>query len=501
MASFSDVLATANAIADLESASSILSWDQETYMPSGGAPWRAEQLATLSTIAHRLRTSREFKELLDELSIEARNGAASLEPWQAAIVRETSKDVERSLKLPEEHVGELARETARGHETWKEARRQSNFSVFAPSLGRLVKLKREEADYLGYDADPYDALIDLYEPGMTMTVLRPVLERLRAGTFELLDRVRAAATAIDDSPLYQRYDGDKQLAFARQIIDALGYDFGRGRVDLAAHPFCTTFAVDDVRLTTRILENDLRSCLFGLIHEAGHGMYEQGIDPRLARTLAGSGVSMGIHESQSLFWENMIGRSYPFWTWAYPQLQSTFPETLANVGLDQFYRAINVVKPSLIRIEADDLTYNLHISIRMEIENALINGVLDVPDVPARWNALYEEYLGIAPSNDAEGCLQDIHWSFAGFGYFPSYTIGKLYAAMFYEDARRAIPDLEEQISRGRFNELLAWLRSSIHFHGKGVPAAELVNQVSGRGLTEEPFLAHNRRKIDLLYT
>ncbi len=470
-------------------------------MPTGGAASRAEQLATLSTVAHRMRTSPAFKEVIDVLAAGIDSGDTTLEPWQAAVVTETKKEVERSMKLPEHHVGDLARETARGHETWKEARRTSNFSAFAPSLESLVALKRDEAGYLGYEDDPYDALIDLYEPGMKVSVLRPVFDRLRAGTIELLDRVRSAARGIDDSVLYRPYDGNKQLAFAQQIVASLGYDFTRGRVDLAAHPFCTSFAVDDVRLTTRILENDLRSCLFGLIHEAGHGMYEQGVDPRFARTVAAGGVSMGIHESQSLFWENMIGRGLPFWSWAYPQLQALFPENLSQTGVEDFYRAINAVKPSLIRIEADDLTYNLHIIIRMELEHALINGTLDVADIPARWNSMYEEYLGITPPDDADGCLQDVHWSFAGFGYFPSYTLGKLYAASFYETAKSSVGDLEDKIARGEFGDLLDWLRRSIHVYGKSIPAPELAERVAGIGLTEEPFLAHNRRKIDLLYS
>lgn len=502
MSTFDDFLNTAHSISDLETALSVLGWDQETYMPPAGATFRAEQLATLSTLAHRMRTSSEYRSMIDELSNGVASGdpAFSLDSWQRAIVRESAREASRSLKLPESHVANLARATARSHESWKISRAQSDFSKFESSLAELVELKRNEAEFLGYEEDPYDALIDLYEPGMRISALRPVFDRLRDGTLELLQTVHESGVQVNDSILYESYDRDLQLEFARAIVRALGFEFDRGRVDLSTHPFCTSFSADDVRLTTRIEENDLRSCLFGLIHEAGHGMYEQGIDPRLARTVAGSGVSMGMHESQSLLWENVIGRGLPFWTWAYPKLKTTFPRVLDSYDITDFYRAINAVKPSLIRIEADDLTYNLHIIIRVEIEHDLINGSLGVHDVPARWAALMHEYLGVVPPNDAEGCLQDVHWSFAGFGYFPSYTLGKLYAASFYQTALGSIANLEARIGRGEFAELREWLRSSIHVWGKCHSTTEIVERVTGGGLTEEPFLAYNRRKIELLY-
>jgi len=498
MTNFESFLATSNTIADLDAASAVLGWDQETYMPSGGARFRAEQLATLSTIAHRLKTSSEYRDLIR--AIQNDSEALPSDDWRSAIVRVTSRDVDKAAKLPEAHVGELVRTTTMSQEAWKEARTQNDFSVFAPLLERLVELKRVEVDYLGYADDPYDALIDLYEPGMTVSVLRPVFERLREGTVRLLDRIVESGIVIDDSVLYRRYDPDMQLAFAREVVGAMGFDYSRGRIDLSTHPFCTTFGVGDVRLTTRVYPDDLRSCLFGLIHEAGHGMYEQGVDDRYSRTVVSAGTTMGIHESQSLFWENMIGRGRPFWNWAFPRLKRLFGDVLAGVDTEHFHRAINAVKPSLIRIEADDLTYNLHIMIRFEIEHALINGHLNVSDIPDVWNARMQEYLGITPPGDADGCLQDVHWSFAGFGYFPSYTLGKLYAAMFYESALAALPNLEDQIGQGNFKPLLEWLRSSIHVWGRSRSAAEIVADVTGGSLSEVPFLAYNSRRVERLY-
>lgn len=492
---------SSHTIADLESASSVLGWDQETYMPSGGTEYRAEQIATLSSLAHRIRTSREYVEMLAELRGGTVSGSGeSLAPWQQAIVRESARESDRAAKLPEEHVASLARATTLAQEAWKRSRAENDFSVFAPQLRHLVDLKRQETEYIGYSGHPYDALVDLYEPGMNVATLRPVFDRLKLGTVDLLRQVTSSGVNVDDSVLYTSYDSERQLAFARETIAALGFNFQNGRVDLSSHPFCTTFAVSDVRLTTRVFPNDLRSCLFGLIHEAGHGMYEQGIDSRYARTVVATGVSMGIHESQSLLWENMIARSRSFWRWAFPRLQSAFHAQLAGTDEVDFYRAINVVKPSLIRIEADDLTYNLHILLRFEIEQALIGGELEVDAIPARWNDMMEEYLGLRPQADADGCLQDVHWSFAGFGYFPSYTLGKLYAAMFYQKAQDEIPELESRIERGDFSPLLTWLREAIHVWGKSRSARDIVMSITGGELSEIPFLQHNRRKIADVY-
>lgn len=494
--SFDHFLESTRTIADLDAANAVLSWDQETNMPPAASEGRAEQLATLSGVAHRMRTAPDYTGLLDEL----RRDGAGLEDWQQAAVRETARDIDRAAKLPEKHVSTLARESALAHDAWKKARAASDFSLFRNNLRALVELKRREAELVGYGAHPYDALLDIFEPGMTVATLRPIFSRLLDGTRELLAKVKESGTTVDSSMLHRSFDAEKQMRFSHDTVAALGFDFSAGRVDLAAHPFCTSFGIRDVRLTTRIYPDDLRSCLFGLIHEAGHGMYEQGFDPMLARTPLASGISMGIHESQSLFWENMIGRSHEFWTWAYPRLQATFPDQLSDVDLESFYRAVNVVEPSHIRVEADELTYNLHIMLRFEIETGLIDGSIEVDDVPAIWNKRTEEYLGITPENDAIGCLQDIHWSFAGFGYFPSYTLGKLYAAMLREAIVKDLPNVTTQIESGDFSAILEWLREKLHRWGKRKTASEVISDICGATLSERPFLEYNARKVARVY-
>lgn len=495
---FQRYLEKTRTLADLSAAVAVLGWDQETYMPDGAAYGRAEQISTLSALVHQMTVDSDYGDLVRSLH-DASNGNG-LEEWQKASVSESARDLEMAAKLPEEHVREFARATSLAQHSWKQARSEKNYALFADALTHLVELKRREAEYLGYQENPYDALIDQFEPGMTAAQLKPVFTRLREGTKVLLDRIAGAANKPDDAILFTDFNKEKQLAYSREMVAKLGFNFGTGRVDLSAHPFCTSFGMTDVRLTTRIFNDDLRSCLFGLIHEAGHGMYEQGVDPAYARTPLASGTSMGIHESQSLFWENMIARSESFWQWAFPSLQSTFPEPLASLDAYEFFRAINVVKPSFIRIESDELTYNLHIVTRFEIEDALINGQISVADVPELWNSKMQEYLGITPANDAEGCLQDVHWSFGGFGYFPSYTLGKLYAAMFYRQLKREMPDLESQIAAGRFTDILAWLREKIHRWGKSKRSATLVMEICNEPLSETAFLDYMTGKVERVY-
>ncbi len=494
---FNTFLQKSRTLMDLGAASSVLNWDQETYMPNGAAQARAEQQATIDTLIHQLTVSPDYTELLGRLG---EVSGEELEGWQIAAIREAVRSHDRASKLPEEFVGEVSRAQSLAQHTWKRARAEKNFEIFAPSLTHLVELKRRTAEYYGYKESPYDALIDLYEPGMTAAELKPIFDRLRVGTQRLLKKIADSGSDLNDAILFTDYDQARQLEFGKRVIERLGFSFETGRVDLSAHPFCTSFGPSDVRLTTRVYRDDLRSCLFGLIHEAGHGMYEQGFDPKLTRTELAAGISMGIHESQSLLWENTVARSEPFWNWAFPTLQSTFPEQLASVSAFDFYRAINVMRPSFIRVEADELTYNLHIILRFEIEEALITGKMEVADIPAVWNAKMTEYLGVTPADDAQGCLQDVHWSFGGFGYFPSYTLGKLYAAMFINQAERDIDDLKGKIGAGDFTELLAWLRTNIHRWGKSKTAAELVMDVCGRPLSEADFLDYLDAKIERVY-
>lgn len=493
---FNRFLERAQTIADLNAASAVLGWDQETYMPDGAAGGRAEQIATLETLVHQLVTAPESGLLVD--SLKGANG--ELNDWQKAAVHEFSRSRDKSVKLPEEFVREMSRTTSLGQQSWKKARAAADFSLFRDDLARIVDLKRRHAEYLGYAENPYDALIDLFEPGMTAAQLRPVFDRLKEGTSRILKKIADSGADVSDAVLFTDFDTEKQLAYAREIVAALGFDFNTGRVDLSAHPFCTSFGIGDVRLTTRVYRDDLRSCLFGLIHEAGHGMYEQGFRTEYARTPLAEGTSMGIHESQSLFWENVIGRSLPFWNWAFPKLQGTFPDRLGSMTATDFFKAVNVIKPSFIRVEADELTYNLHIILRFEIEDALLNGRMEVDEIPAVWNAKMEEYLGIVPKDDAEGCLQDVHWSFGGHGYFPSYSLGKLYAAMFRNALAKAVPDYEEQVGRGEFGAILGWLRQNIHNWGKSKTPAQLVQDICGEPLHERAFLDYIEAKVDMVY-
>lgn len=482
-------------VSDLNAAAAVLGWDQETYMPDGAVAGRAEQLATLSSLIHHHSTNDEARAAAAEAV--AGNGMTDL---QRRVAKVFAKDVDRATKLPAELVEEQARVASYAQDAWKRAKDDSDFEIYRPLLEKTVDLKRREASLLGPAAHPYDNLIDTYEPGMTVALLTPVFEQLRAGTTELLAKITPVADKVNDEVLHRTYPSQRQLEFASSIVKHLGFDFHTGRVDLSAHPFCTNFGAQDVRLTTRIRENDLRSCLFGLIHEAGHGMYEQGIGQDLWRTFAGSGASMGIHESQSLFWENVIARSEEFWSWCFPNLRDAFPDQLADQTPEGFYKAINRMAPSLNRVESDELTYNLHIILRFEIERDLIAGAMDVKDIPAVWNAKMQEYLGVDVPNDREGCLQDVHWSFGGIGYFPSYTLGKLYAAMEWNTLRAEMPDVRDRIANGDFLPIREWLRDRIHRHGRTEEPREILQRVCGRELTATDFLEYVGAKAARVY-
>lgn len=483
-------------VKDLGAVSAVLGWDQETYMPTAGIEARAEQIATIDTLSHETLTSSTARKVADEV----RGCMDDLTGDERDVMKLFLREHDRAVKLPDSLVSETSRAQSLAQEAWKKAKTGKDFSIFAPHLERLIALKIQAAELYGYEENRYDALVDLFEPGMKASIIRPVFERLRAGTVALVDRVLPLRGTVNDDILRKEYAREKQLEFGKSIVQKLGFDFERGRVDLSAHPFCTNFAPTDVRLTTRILEKDLRSCLFGLIHEAGHGMYEQGVDMKYFRTFAAEGTSMGIHESQSLFWENIIARTEEFWQWALPQLKAVFPDQLGNTTAREFYRAINGIKPSFIRIDSDETTYNLHIILRFEIEDAFINEKIRVADIPELWNEKMREYLGIVPANDAEGCLQDVHWSFGGYGYFPSYTLGKLYAAMLWKQMQQELPDIRSMIANGQFEPIREWLRVQIHQYGKTQTSEEIIRRITGRGLTEEDFLAYVSAKADDVY-
>jgi carboxypeptidase Taq len=484
-------------VADLRSTASLLSWDQETYMPPGGAEARAQQISTIRKLAHERFTTDELGTLLDELE----SPAADLEPHsrEAAMVRVIRRDYDKATMLSSELVARLATAVSRGKEAWRAARQSDRFATFAPHLERLVDLNVEKAEAYGYEHDIYDALLDDYEPGMKTSLLDEIFSELRDGLITLVDAI-AAEEPIDDAVLHQHFDTEAQWAFGEEVIRDIGYDFGRGRQDLSTHPFTTTFSTGDVRITTRVSEDFLSPGLFSTLHEAGHALYEQGIDPALERSLLADGASLALHESQSRLWENLIGRSRPFWQRYYPRLQSIFPERLSNVTIDAFYRAVNRVEPGAIRVEADEVTYNLHIMLRFEIEKALLEGRTATVDLPEIWHAKMKEYLGVTPANDAVGVLQDIHWSLGAFGYFPTYALGNLMSTQIFEKAARDLTDIEEHVAEGRFVELLAWLREHIHRHGRTMDALEILEQATGRGLGAGSWLGYVRRKYGQLY-
>ena len=480
---------------DLESTAAVLEWDQETYMPPGGVEARANQIGTVRQLAHDIFVDNQTGELLDTLS----NRAEEIEGVDSALVVVTRRDYERATKLPPTLVSRLSRASAIAKEAWKEARQNDRFGIFAPHLGELVQLNVEKADALGYEESPYDPLLEEFEPGMTTKEVDSLFRDLRTQLVPVVEAI-AEAPDINDRPLRRHFPSQTQWDFGLSVIRDIGYNFNKGRQDASAHPFTTTFSINDVRLTTRIDEQFLSPGFFGTLHEAGHGLYEQGIDPLLERTPLAAGTSLGMHESQSRLWENLVGRSRPFWHHYFPRLKSQFSDALDGVTEDEFYRAVNRVSPSLIRVEADEVTYNLHIMLRFELEVELVSGQMDIDQIPAAWNDRMEEYLGIQPSGDADGVLQDIHWSLGTFGYFPTYALGNLISAQLFEQLRRDVPNVDEEISRGAFAPLLDWLRERIHRHGRSLSASEILQDVCGSSLSAGPWRAYIRNKFGELY-
>lgn len=483
-------------VRDLNNTASLLNWDQRTYMPAGGAAGRAEQLATVSRIAHELFTGATTGTLLEEINVD------DLLPDSddARLVAVTALDFERASKLPSEFVARQSRVRALANLAWQEARSAASFAHFQPHLEEIVALVREQADLLGYTDHPYDALLDGYERGMTTAQVSAMFEELKEGTVPLVQRIAAQGDDGRDAVLHGDFPEPQQEAFGKMVASHFGYDWNRGRQDRTVHPFCINFGRDDVRITTRFNPAWLSPALFGTLHETGHALYEQGVKPELARTPLERGASLGIHESQSRMWENLVGRSRPFWQFFYPKLQEHFPEPLNNVDLETFYRAINTVKPSLIRVEADEITYNLHIMLRFELEIALLEGKLRVADLPAAWNSKMESYLGLTPPNDAEGVLQDIHWSGLMLGYFPTYTLGNVLSVQFFNHAVEQHPQIMDEMTRGEFGTLLGWLRTNIHQHGRKFLPNELVKRVTGRPVDAAPYVQYLHTKFGELY-
>lgn len=483
---------------DLGKAASLLYWDRETYMPHGGTAERIAQMTTMSSLIHRMSTSDEMGEMIEEAAAEI--DGAPYDSNEASLIRLLRRTYADSRKLPAEYVARSSAISGQTREAWVKARQENDFSQFQPWLQQVIALCQEEADYYGYEDERYDALLDKYETNMKTAEVRAIFDAVKAELVPLREAIDNSSVNIDTSILHQPYDIEKQKAFGHYIAAALGYDFERGHLGTVVHPFAISFSRNDARITTRWYPDFLNPSLFGVLHESGHAMYEQGTHPDLSRTPLARGTSLGIHESQSRMMENIVGRSRGFWQAHFATLQDYFPEALGGRVVEDFYRAINKTQPSFIRVEADELTYNFHIILRFELEQAMLNGDLVAADLPAAWNDKMQALLGITPPNDSQGCLQDVHWSRPGFGYFPTYALGNLYGAQFYETAIAQNPSIVDELAQGKTNALLAWLRENIHQHGKKFTPGELVQRVTGKPLSHEAFMRYVTTKFSDLY-
>ncbi len=482
-------------IGDVRSAASVLAWDRQTYMPAGGVEGRARQLATLARLAHEMLVSNETRRLLEA----AGHGEPGSE--EAALLRLSRREHGRAARLPARLVEETTRATALAEPAWMRAREVPDWALFAPHLEKVLALKKEQAEHLGGGEHAYDAMLDLYAPGSTTAGLRRMFDELKAGILPLVRGIRGGPDEDREAPLRGEFDEERQEEFGREVISRFGYDWSRGRQDRAVHPFCINFGgPDDVRITTRVDRNLVQIALFAFCHEAGHGLYEQGVNPAYSRTPLTGGVSMGVHESQSRLWENLVARSRPFWSHFYPRLRSVFPDALNGTGAEGFYRAVNAVRPSPIRTEADELTYNLHVLLRFELEVDLFEGDLSAADLPEAWNAKTREYLGFTPETDAVGVLQDTHWALGLFGYFPTYATGNVLSVQLFEAAVRDRPQIPDEMGRGEFGALLGWLRENIHRHGSRYEPDELIERATGRPCDTAPYLRYLKTKFGELY-
>jgi carboxypeptidase Taq len=495
---YQELVRRSRELAVVQSVAGVLQWDQQTFMPAKAATLRGEQLAALATLAHSKATDPAVGE-----AIAGCLGQFPADSVEAADAREAKRAYDRATKLPARLVEELARVTTEAHEVWVAARKANDFPAFRPWLEKIVTLKREEADAVGFAGHRYDALLDEYEPGCTAAELTPLFAGLVAEQVPLVRQIVESGRSPDRTILERDYPVERQKLFGEAAAAAVGFDFAAGRLDIAAHPFCAGFGPGDCRLTTRYHPNRFPDAFFGVLHEAGHGMYEQGLPADRFGYPAGAYCSLGIHESQSRLWENAVGRSEAFWRHFFPRLRQAFPGTLAGVTPEAFRFAINDVKPSLIRVEADEATYNLHVAVRFELELALISGELPVADVPGAWREKYRHYLGVTPPDDRDGCLQDVHWSGGGIGYFPTYTLGNLYAAQLMEAARRQLggDTLDASFAAGNFAPLLDWLRANVHIHGRRYTAGELCRRATGEDLTPRHFLRYLKDKFAPLYS
>ncbi len=483
-------------IADLNNTIALLEWDQQTYMPDGGAEARARQLGTLGKLAHEKAISRKLGKLIDEL----RDKTNSLDPDSdnVRMIKFAARDYERETRVTPEFVVEKAQVTSMAHHAWAEARTKADFSIFLPHLKKIIDLTHRYIEFFPPADHPYDILLDIYEPGMKTSEVIKIFDEIRPRQVNLIKTI-GQKDQVENSFLYQPFNEKKQWDFGIEVIKRMGYEMERGRQDKSHHPFTTEFSINDVRITTRVDPDFFNSMIFSTVHEAGHAMYAQGHSPDLERTNLACGSSLAFHESQSRMWENLVAKSLSFWEFYYPRLQEYFPH-LNSVDLDTFYKGINRVEPSFIRTEADEATYNLHVMLRLELEVGIIEGKIKVRDLPEIWNTKMVEYLGVEPENDAQGVLQDVHWSMGAFGYFSTYALGNLISVQLWEKINQDIPDLTGQTRTGQFDKLLGWLRVNIHTHGRKFMPQELVKNVTGSGIDPAPYLKYLEDKFSRIY-
>lgn len=480
------------------SATALVGWEQQTYMPEGGSETHAGQMGILTRLEHEMFTSEETGRLLEAAEAEL-NGADYDHP-DTSLIRVTKHDYALRTRVPAKLVEAMSYHNAIAHNVWAKARQDNDFKAFVPTLRKTFELATQLAEALGYTDHIYDALLDQFEPGAKTAEVAAMFSALKADLVPVVAAIQERRDRVSDAILHRPFDPAKQSQFTEMVARDFGFDFNHGRQDKAVHPFCQSLSPEDVRITTRFDPNFLNPALFGTMHETGHALYEQGAGgPGLHPHLT-SGTSLGVHESQSRLWENIVGRSRGFWGKYYPLLQATYPESLGDVDMETFYRAINKSEPSFIRVEADEVTYNLHTMIRFEIELDLLTGALRVEDAPEVWNAKYQAYLGITPPTDTVGILQDVHWSSGLIGYFATYTIGNLLSAQLYEKALADLPGIPADIAAGKFSTLLDWLRANIHQHGRKYRPTELIMRVTGKPLSSEAYVRYLKTKYGEIY-
>jgi len=490
---YAELTAHLRRVNTLESVVELLGWDEQVMLPAGAAVKRAEQSAALAEVSHAAASQPEVGRWLTELET-----GPTLSEEERAVVAQARKDYDRATKLPAEFVREKAAQISAGYHAWAKARAANDFAGYAPVLEKNLELARREMAYLGWGDAPYDGMLDLFDPGLTAATVTRLFGELRAGLVPLARAITAAA-ARQPAVALGPWPVAAQEGFLREVTAKLGFDYQRGRIDVSLHPFCSGSG-DDVRMTTRFKAEEPLDSLFSSIHETGHGLYEQGLKPEFRGTALGMNGGMAIHESQSRMWENQVARSRGFWRYFEPKLRASIPGNLTGVSSEDLYRAVNAVQPTSIRVDADEVTYNLHIILRFELESRLFAGSLKVADLPAAWNELAEQLIGLRPGSDREGVLQDVHWSGAAFGYFPSYTLGNMIAAQLWYHLQPLQPELEDDFARGDFSWLLSWLRTSVHHQGRRYSAVDLVRRITGEELSPRYLLRYLQERYGSLY-